>query len=236
MEDNYTIKYENNVKEKTINDIYNLKWNHIKKQKKIGLKIDFNLIKEKDYKKIVKNFQKLKYKLVKKGFDVSNLVIYVLGFDSENSKHTEFMNAIQAIMKPSEKEMYSYIYDIVCDFLDHYFVNKNLCDFKDDRCGEKRNTNCTCGCCRHFKNKKIGPILPNGKLVVCEYLKDKRCSAKCIGCKLFTCGYLRKKGVTFKLKNIFLIDTFFNPIQKYFIKYKLFTPKEEIIRLLLLWS
>lgn len=129
--------------------------------------------------------------------------------------------------------MYNFIYDNVCDYLDVFFINNNVCNFENNKCGEKVNTSSDVGCCRHFKYKKFGPLLLNNKLIVCEYLKDKRCSAKCISCKLFTCEYIKKKGITFKMKEMFLIDTFFNPIQKYFIKYKVFTPKEEIMKLLL---
>lgn len=56
------------------------------------------------------------------------------------------------------------------------------------------------------------------------------CGVKCISCKLFTCDYLEKKGIKFRIKDILLLDAFFNPIQKYFIKYMVFTPKEKIIR------
>ena len=42
---------------------------------------------------------------------------------------------------------------------------------------------------------------------------------------------LRKKGIKFRIRDILLLDTFFNPIQKYFIRYKVFTPKEKIMKL-----
>lgn len=219
-----------------INDIYNLKWYDIKNKQDLIIKIDFNMINEKDYKNIIRNFKKLKYKYMKKYKSLSNINIHIDGFNSKSPTHKDFMDAINAIMQENKKEMYNYIYDAVCDYLDNFFINRNACSFNNDRCGEKINTSCTVGCCRHFKNKKLGPILLNNELVVCEYLKDKRCSAKCISCKLFTCRYLKRKGINFKLKDIFLIDTFFNPIQKYFIKYKVFTPKEEIIKLLLMFS
>ena len=45
--------------------------------------------------------------------------------------------------------------------------------------------------------------------------------------------YLEKKGIKFKIKDILLLDTFFNPIQKYYIKYMVFTPKEKILNRLL---
>ena len=88
------------------------------------------------------------------------------------------------------------------------------------------------GCCHHFKYKAIGPL---SRLVQCEYLtKDYKCGAKCISCKLFTCDYLEKKGIKFKINDILLLNAFFNPLQKYFIKYMVFTPKEKIIKRLLI--
>lgn len=63
--------------------------------------------------------------------------------------------------------------------------------------------------------------------------EDYTCGAKCIGCKLFTCDYLQRKGVRFKIKDILLLDVFFNPLQKYFIKTMVFTPKDKIIKKLI---
>ena len=71
-------------------------------------------------------------------------------------------------------------------------------------------------------------------MILCEYLKeDYTCGAKCISCKLFTCDYLEKKGVKFRIKDILLLNTFFNPLQKYFIKYMVYTPKEKILKRLM---
>ena len=132
----------------------------------------------------------------------------------------------------TKKERYNYIYDTVCNYLDGYFYGKNLCDFKDNQCGEKRGTTSRIGCCHHFRVKSLGPFT---KLVPCEHLKDDyTCGAKCISCKLFTCDYLEKKGVKFRIKDILLLDTFFNSLQKYFIKYMVFTPKYKIIKRLMI--
>jgi len=222
-------------KTNTSKNIYNLKWNEIKKEKHLEINIDFNLLKEENYKRIIRNFYKIKYKYVKKN-KLSSIDIHTYAYDPKNSKQIDFLNAIDAIMKEDKKEMYNYIYDIVCDYLDKFFVDNNACDFNNDKCGEKSSTSCTVGCCMHYKNKLFGPILFVDKFVTCEYLKDKKCSAQCIACKLFTCDYLKRKGIHFKLKDIFLVDAFFNPIQKYFIKYKVFTPKENIIKSLLIFS
>ena len=128
------------------------------------------------------------------------------------------------------------IYDTVCDYLDSYFYGKNLCDFQDNKCGEKRNTSSTTGCCHHFKYKALGPL---SKLVLCEYLNKESytCNAKCISCKLFTCDYLKSKEVQFKIKDILLLDTFFNPkifykIHGVYTKGKDFKKANEIIILI----
>ena len=125
--------------------------------------------------------------------------------------------------------MYKYIYNIVCDYLDSYFYDKNLCDFKNNKCKEKENTNIEVGCCRHYKNKTLGPYLIGNSFVNCEYLINHKCSTKCISCKLFTCDYLERKGIKFKIKDIFLLDTFFNPLQKYTLKMAKYTSEEEIL-------
>ena len=78
--------------------------------------------------------------------------------------------------------------------------------------------------------------MPFSKLVLCEYLNKENytCDAKCIGCKLFTCNYLEKKGVKFRIKDILVLHVFFNPIQKFIIKYLLFKPKDKILKILML--
>ena len=120
--------------------------------------------------------------------------------------------------------MYEYIYDKICEYLDNEFINKNLCNFENDKCIAKRNTNCTMGCCHNFKS------LFSNNLVVCKYLQNKTCSAHCLSCKLFTCDYLQKQGIQFKISDILLADCFFNIMQKLIIKASLFTTKEQIIK------
>jgi len=134
------------------------------------------------------------------------------------------------------KKQYEMIYDKVCDYLDNQFYMQNLCDFHNDKCGEKINTTSLVGCCRPYKNKLIGPLLPSSinRVVACKYLENKKCTAKCISCKLFTCDYLREKGIRFRIKDFELLKDF-NVVQKYIIKYSVFTPKEKIIQKLLLW-
>lgn len=242
--DNNYILTTKNIYEKNAIDVNNLKWKEFKKQNLFFLNIDFNKIKYIEYKKIIKKLFKLKIKAFNNKIqfgilndDDKNVIIgQIKNYDNTNNNHKTLISAINAMLFSTVNETYNYIYDKVCDDLDQQFIEKNLCDFKNDKCGEKRNTSSVIGCCRHYKNSFLGPINLKSHFIPCEYLKENRCVAKCIGCKLFTCDYLQKKGVYFKIKDIFLLDVFFNPIQKYIIKYNVFTSKDIILKRLNLFK
>ena len=87
MDQNYTIEYkEISEINETIKDICNLKWGNLKKEKKLIFNVNFNIMKENNYKRIVRSFHKLKDKFMKKGIDLSGTIIYVYGFDSKNKR------------------------------------------------------------------------------------------------------------------------------------------------------
>ena len=218
--------------ENYIQNIQHLKFYKVKKEKGLLLYIDFGTLEKNTYKNVLKKLLSIKkiMKFLKLNIGVKKdekiKLGYLLNYDENNKNHIEFISAIKAILYDNKFQRYNYIYDTVCDYLDNFFYGKNLCDFKENQCGEKRGTTSRIGCCHHFKVKWLGPFT---KLVPCEHLKeDYTCGAKCIGCKLFTCDYLEKKGVKFRIKDILLLDTFFNPVQKYFIKFMVFTTKEKI--------
>ncbi len=208
------------------------------KKEKIVFKIDFTELNVKEYKKTLRKMLLIKNIAIKmkKVFGVNEneklIIAYVINFEEDDKNQNYLISGINAIFCKTRYERYNYIYDTVCDYLDSYFYGKNLCDFKENKCGEKRKTSSTTGCCHHYKHKALGPF---SELVLCEYLNNETytCNAKCISCKLFTCDYLESKGIKFKIKDILLLDAFFNPIQKYFIKYMVYTPKEKIINRLM---
>lgn len=141
------------------------------------------------------------------------------------------IRAIKIVLLKSKFDKYEYIYDVACDYLDNEFICKNICDFKNDKCFAKRDFNCTCGCCRHFKH------FFSNKLVQCEYLIDKHCSAKCLPCKMFTCDeIIKRKNIKYRFKDIFLLDKFFNPIQKVVILMNCFNTKEIILKRLMMFG
>ena len=240
LDNNYYFKIVNNANNLPIDvtDIEEIKLFKILENGTFLLKIDFNNFDEKQYRKILKKLLYIKKIIVNSKIkigiskDLKTLLGYIINYNENNKNQNDFILAINAIFYNTRYERYNYIYDTVCNYLDNCFCEGNLCDFKNNKCGEKRNTSSVTGCCHHFKNKYLGPL---SKLVLCEYLKeDHTCGAKCISCKLFTCDYLERKGIKFKIRDILLLDTFFNPLQKYCIKYMVFNPKEKIIKRLML--
>ena len=186
-----------------------------------------NIVREKN--KIFRNIKHIK----RKNKELLNncFQIIVFNYQKDNEQNIiDLIRSIKVMLLPTILEKYEYIYDTVCDFLDNEFICKNICEFKNDKCIAKRNFNITCGCCRHYKS------LFSNQLIQCEYLINKRCSTKCLTCKMFTCNYIVKhKKIKYKIRDMFLLDKFFNPIQKIIILISYFTSKEKIIKRLLIW-
>ncbi len=129
----------------------------------------------------------------------------------------------KAINIKDKKQRYEYIYDVVCNYLDESFQKGNLCEFINNQCLSDRNKKFkkSCGCCCENNNN------------LCEYLENDHCTIKCISCKLFTCPALKRNRIKFRIKDIPLLNYFFNLRQKEVLVYTFFTPKEKIIEKLI---
>lgn len=137
---------------------------------------------------------------------------------------SKIKEVVQAFNIKDIKKRYTYIYDTVCTYLDNEFQKKRICNFKNNECIAVRKglyCNSNYGCC-------YGPR--RGK---CKNLVNNRCKIKSISCKLFTCRYLKKNNVKFLIKDIPLLNLFFNYRQKYLISYSIFVDKEEMIEKLI---
>ncbi len=164
--------------------------------------------------------------------EVPIYVYYIAG----KSYYEQFVITSLCVLNcKSKTEKYSYLYDSVCEYLDNRVVSTNVCGFENDKCIAKRDTNCTMGCCHHYKNKYFG-VLYEKKLHLCEYQKNKKCTAKCITCKMYMCDTLRKKGYNFNTKNVITLKRYFNVLQKLVIISSFFTPKDKILKKILLLS
>lgn len=182
---------------------------------------------KKKMKHYVRKLMRLRKHLLKK----HNITIVLKNFNENEIIHNQFKQLLNVICSGDKYSIYSKAYDLACDYLDSYFYGKNLCDFYDNKCGYKKDYDLQVGCCRHFeKHRQLGLLLGE-KLARCEYLgNDGRCTVKCLGCKLYTCPYLEKKGIKFKQKDIFVIDSIFNWKQKIYMKCMVYRPKEYIMK------
>ena len=220
---NVNFNFSENVKIKKINEIT------IIDDEILTFALDCdNILKEKN--KILRKIKRIKIKKYKE-IPKNCFQVMVVNYNKNSEQHIiDLICSIKIMLLPTTLQKYDYIYDKSCDYLDNEFKCKNICEFKNDKCIAKRNFNCTCGCCRHYKS------LFSNELVQCEYLVNKRCTTKCLVCKMFTCNYIVKnKKIEYRFKDIFLADKFFNPIQKIIILISFFTSKEKIIKRLLIW-
>lgn len=138
------------------------------------------------------------------------------------------MKIIDSILDIEDKnKRLDYLYDLICDYLDKEFRDKNICGFNCGICkkrqamineGIKKDTYLN-GCCYSYIHKKN-----------CIYLENGMCKTKNLGCKLFTCDYLKMQGYKYRLKDIYLARYFFNFRQKSFIENSIKISKEEVIK------
>ena len=163
---------------------------------------------------------------------INRLKIVLVNYEEYNQMHKQFKELLVPIYCRNIYNIYDKGYNLACDYLDSYFYGKNLCDFCNNKCGYKKNTNCDIGCCRHFaKHKRFG-LLFGEKLVPCEHLgKDGKCTIKCMRCKLYSCPYLEKKGIKFNTTNIFSLYAVFNPLQRLILNTIAYEDKPVILKI-----
>ena len=114
-------------------------------------------------------------------------------------------------IKNRYKRIY-YVIDKTCDYIDEYYKDKNLCNFK----------NCTCEC---YRKKKLNYI--NGCCRKCRFQSNKGCTTKNVACKLFYCTYAKKDIDILKYKDINIIKLL-NPIQRYMLETDYFETIEDV--------
>lgn len=211
-----------------------------KDKKSIYYKIDFNDFEfsENNSKKIIKKLSQLRKKadFLNKSLKIDIINKDIVDLHQINDKYEFYVcTAIMAVQINDKKERCNFLYDEICFLLDHVCSSNNLCEFKDNKCFVKKNSDVTMGCCHHYPNKKLGIFYQN-KMVPCEYLGDRGCTTKAIGCKLYMCPQVNKKGYKFTVYNVLLIRYFFNFMQKLVIISGIFDTKENIMKRLLMFN
>ena len=159
--------------------------------------------------------------LKKATFDINNDETIT---NSEKKKRIKKIEEV--VSEKNLKKRYSKLYDMICDYLDKEFQDKNICGFKDNLCSRRRDMiekgiikdTYINGCCHGYKENAD-----------CEHLGKKGCTIKNIACKMFVCPYLRKKGVHYSFKDIYFVKYFFNTRQKFYMKHTFFVDKSVVL-------
>ena len=221
--------------------VYAICKNPLKKFKNVKSPFVKDSINESNYKKVFfildcdeiinskmtvfNNIKRIKIKI-----NLKSINVHVQNYNSEYEQDIQdILQSLKIRFLTNKTEKTSYIYDKTCEYLDNLFMSKNLCQFENNKCIAKRDYDLTCGCCRHAKDLSFFSLMAS-EMVQCEYLKDTHCTADCITCKLYTCPTLNKLGIKIKIKDLFLVNNFYNIIQKIIIKSSPFTPKEKILK------
>ena len=142
-----------------------------------------------------------------------------------NKELTFKINAVHAANIKDKRKRYSYIYDVVCDYLDNEFIRKDKCNFCNNKCIAIRNG--------YYFSESIAGCCYGRKRGTCLKFKNNTCSIKSISCKLFTCKYLKSKDIKYKINDIPLLKYFFDIVQKYIISIAMMKDKEETIDMLI---
>lgn len=145
-----------------------------------------------------------------------------------NQEKKRRIKVLNKILKEKNREKrYSLLYDMICDYLDNEFINKNVCGFCDNLCsrrrsmiekGIKKDTYLN-GCCHSYKENAD-----------CHYLKNGRCSIKNIACKIYTCPYLKLQGKRYNINKIYFAKYFFNLRQKFYMQNTYFVDKDIVLK------
>ncbi len=120
LDNNYYLRIVSDENEipKYATNINNLKLTNILKKDSILLiKIDFNNIEKKQYKKILKKLLFIRKMISKNRIGIKEdskiLLGYVINYDKDNKNQSDFILAINAIVYKTRYERYNYIYDTV---------------------------------------------------------------------------------------------------------------------------
>ncbi len=151
---------------------------------------------------------------------------------NKNSKKlvNELKVLIHTLMCKNKKEMYEYIYDNLCNYLDNDCKKYNYCNFENNKCIAQRDSSNITG---YPINKCNGCCYDVDKHLECNKMQNKTCTIKSISCKLFICRYLRDRGISYPTNKNLLIKTFLNLRQRPILIWNFFKPKEEIINKLM---
>lgn len=127
-------------------------------------------------------------------------------------KDEELEKIIEALNIKSRYKRINYIIEKTADYIDNYYNDCKLCDFKNNKCICHRNINKNYinGCCRF-----------------CVYQEGKGCTTKNVACKLFVCTHAIHKKNKLELDDIKLTKLL-NTYQRLVLKTDYFSTLEQV--------
>lgn len=119
---------------------------------------------------------------------------------------------ITALNLKNKKKRITYIYDTLCEDIDHYYCKKNLCDFKNNQCLiQRRNRRFDNGCCRR-----------------CQYVSSSGCTTSNFACKMFYCHSAIEKTTPLTYDDLPLLRCL-SIRQRFLLKSDYFSSREDVI-------
>ena len=132
-------------------------------------------------------------------------------FSCSNS-YLPIYHFIEALNIKNKKQRIIYLYDTLCQQIDMFYVDKNPCDFKHDRCiSQRKKIKHKNGCCR-----------------LCKYAGPKGCTTSNFTCKIFYCYTVKEKNRTLGPKDLPLLKCF-SLRQRFLLRYEYFSSREDVI-------
>ena len=137
------------------------------------------------------------------------------------------MALIDQLLHFEKRERYSYLYDLICDYFDQEFKEKNICAFSCGICKRRQSMidqgtikdTYQNGCCYSYRKKEL-----------CKhYVEGKGCAIKNIACKVYTCHYLRKRGYHYHVRDLYFARYFFNKKQFFYMENTFFQDKTIVL-------
>lgn len=135
----------------------------------------------------------------------------IVKYETEN-KDEELNKLINILNIKNRYKRINKIIEELSNYIDLYYKDCKLCDFKSSKCICHRNINKNYinGCCR-----------------MCLYQSDKGCTTKNVACKLFLCSHAIIDIKRLELNDIY-ISKLLNPYQRFVLSCDYFSTIEQV--------
>lgn len=127
-------------------------------------------------------------------------------------KDSTSKSIIQALNIKGRYQRIYYVIDALCDQIDDYYKNNNMCKFCKGQC---------------ICHRTLAYPYQNGCCRKCSYQSSHGCTTKNFACKMFYCSYVDSSIKKLKYKDLGLLKIL-TPIQRLVLKSEYFASIEEV--------